>query len=44
MIKEKDYLSGDHSFCERVNDIGGEIWMNINHNLNRLGEIFFVVI
>lgn len=41
MIKGKDYLSGDYSFCERVNDIGGEIWMNINHNLNRLGENIF---
>ena len=28
-IKNKQYLSEDYAFCERVNDIGGEVWMNI---------------
>ena len=41
MIKNKTYLSEDYSFCERVNDIGGEIWINIHHNLNHIGKHVF---
>lgn len=41
MIKDKVYLSEDYSFCERVNDIGGEVWMNITHNLNHIGKYVF---
>lgn len=41
MIKDKVYLSEDYSFCERVNDIGGEIWLNITHNLNHIGKYVF---
>ena len=41
MIKDKVYLSEDYSFCERVNDIGGEVWLNITHNLNHIGKYIF---
>lgn len=41
MIKNKTYLSEDYSFCERVSDIGGEIWINIYHNLNHIGKHVF---
>ena len=41
MIKEKVYLSEDYSFCERVNDIGGEVWINTKHNLNHIGKYSF---
>lgn len=41
MIKDKVYLSEDYSFCERVNDIGGEVWMNVTHNLNHIGKYVF---
>lgn len=38
MIKDKVYLSEDYSFCERVTGVGGEIWLNISHNLNHIGK------
>jgi len=41
MIKDKIYLSEDYSFCQRVNDIGGEVWLNIFHNLNHIGKHIF---
>ena len=41
MIKNKQYLSEDYSFCERVNDIGGSVWINIKHNLNHIGKYIF---
>lgn len=41
MIKDKMYLSEDYSFCQRVNDIGGEVWISINHNLNHIGKKVF---
>ncbi len=41
MIKDRQYLSEDYSFCERVNDIGGEVWINTNHNLNHIGKSVF---
>ena len=41
MIKDKVYLSEDYSFCERVHDIGGEVWLNIEHNLNHIGKHVF---
>lgn len=41
MIKDKQYLSEDYSFCERVNEIGGEVWINYNHNLNHIGKHIF---
>lgn len=41
MIKDKIYLSEDYSFCERVNDIGGEVWINVKHNLNHVGKHVF---
>jgi len=41
MIKNKQYLSEDFSFCERVNDIGGEVWINTIHNLNHIGKHIF---
>jgi len=41
MIKDKQYLSEDYSFCERVLNIDGEIWMNIHHNLNHIGKYIF---
>jgi hypothetical protein len=40
-IKDKQYLSEDYSFCERVNESGGEVWMNVNHNLNHIGKNVF---
>lgn len=36
-IKNKEYLSEDYSFCDRVMDIDGEIWLNIKHNLTHTG-------
>ena len=41
MIKDKMYLSEDYSFCERVNEIGGEIWISTKHNLNHVGKNVF---
>lgn len=41
MIKDKQYLSEDYSFCQRVNDIGGQVWINIKHNLNHIGKYSF---
>lgn len=41
MIKNKIYLSEDYSFCERVNDIGGEVWINVFYNLNHIGKHIF---
>ncbi len=41
MIKDKQYLSEDYSFCERVNDIGGEVWINTSHNLSHIGRYVF---
>jgi len=41
MIKDKRYLSEDYSFCERVNDIGGEVWISVKHNLNHVGKHVF---
>lgn len=41
MIKDKNYLSEDYSFCERVNDIGGEVWISMKHNLNHVGKHVF---
>jgi len=41
MIKDKQYLSEDYSFCERINDIGGEVWINTKHNLNHIGKHSF---
>ena len=40
-IKDKVYLSEDYSFCERVNNIGGEVWLNVTHNLNHVGKYIF---
>lgn len=41
MIKDQVYLSEDYSFCQRVNDIGGSIWLNIHYNLNHIGKYSF---
>lgn len=41
MIKDKKYLSEDYSFCERVIECNGEIWLNINHNLDHIGLYSF---
>ena len=41
MIKNKCYLSEDYSFCERVNDIGGTVWISTKHNLNHVGKHVF---
>ena len=41
MIKNKVYLSEDYSFCERVNDIGGEVWISTSINLNHIGKHSF---
>lgn len=41
MIKNKCYLSEDYSFCERVNDIGGTVWISTRHNLNHVGKHVF---
>jgi hypothetical protein len=41
MIKNRIYLSEDYSFCQRVNDIGGEVWLNIKTNLNHIGTYCF---
>ena len=41
MIKNKVYLSEDYSFCERVNDIGGEVWISTAINLNHIGKHSF---
>jgi hypothetical protein len=40
-IKDKQYLSEDYSFCERVREIGGSVWINTNHNLNHIGKHVF---
>jgi len=31
------YLSEDYSFCRRVQKVGGEVWINIRHNLTHYG-------
>jgi len=41
MIRDKNYLSEDYSFCQRVYDIGGEVWINISHNLSHIGKYVF---
>lgn len=41
MIKNKVYLSEDYSFCERVNDIGGEVWISTSIKLNHIGKHSF---
>lgn len=41
MIKNKIYLSEDYSFCQRVNDIGGEVWISTSINLNHIGKHSF---
>lgn len=41
MIKNKQYLSEDYSFCERVNEIGGTVWIDTTHNLNHIGKYVF---
>ncbi len=41
MIKDKTYLSEDYSFCERVKNIHGDVWINIHHNLNHIGKYAF---
>ena len=41
MIKDKMYLSEDYSFCDRVLEAGGEVWMNVSHNLNHVGKHVF---
>lgn len=41
MIKDKQYLSEDYSFCTRVNEIGGEVWINVQQNLNHIGKHVF---
>lgn len=41
MVKNKRYLSEDYSFCNRVADIDGEIWLNIKHNLTHYGTYGF---
>tara|TARA_Y100000389_G_scaffold204768_1_gene259513 strand:+ start:1158 stop:1997 length:840 start_codon:yes stop_codon:yes gene_type:complete len=41
MIKNKQYLSEDYSFCERVNDVDGEVWINVAQNLNHVGKHIF---
>lgn len=40
-IKNKQYLSEDYSFCDRVNEINGEVWINVKHNLNHIGKHVF---
>ncbi len=41
MIHDKNYLSEDYSFCQRVYDIGSEVWINIDHNLGHIGKYVF---
>ena len=41
IIKDKQYLSEDYSFCDRVNSIGGSVWINTKHNLNHIGKHVF---
>lgn len=41
MIKNKMFLSEDYSFCQRVLDNNGEVWINIYHNLNHVGKHVF---
>ena len=41
MIKNRCYLSEDYSFCQRVNDAGGEVWVNMKHNLSHIGYYCF---
>ena len=41
MIKDKTYLSEDYSFCQRVLEAKGEVWLNVNHNLNHIGKHVF---
>lgn len=41
MIKDKQYLSEDYLFCQRVNDIRGQVWINVKHNLNHIEKYRF---
>jgi len=41
IINNSVYLSEEYSFCEKVNDIGIEVWTNIYHNLNHIGKHVF---
>ena len=41
MIKDTNYLSEDYSFCQRVYDIGGEVWINTSHNLGHVGKYVY---
>ena len=41
MIRNKNYLSEDYSFCQRVNEAGGEVWVNTKHNLSHVGYYCF---
>ena len=41
MIKNRNYLSEDYSFCQRVNDGGGEVCVNTKHNLIHMGSYCF---
>lgn len=41
MIKNYQYLSEDYSFCERVIDEGGSVWINTKYNLNHIGKHVF---
>jgi hypothetical protein len=41
MIKQEIYLSEDYSFCERVYENGGDVWINIDHNLSHIGNFTY---
>lgn len=41
MIKQEVYLSEDYSFCERVYENGGDVWINIDHNLSHIGNFTY---
>ena len=41
MIKNNRFLSEDYSFCQRVNDIGGQIWVSRTQNINHIGKHVF---
>ena len=38
---EKRFLSEDYSLCKRASDCGGEIWINIKHDLSHYGTYAF---
>jgi len=42
IIVNKQYLSEDYSFCHRVNNAGGEVWINISNNINHVGKHIFM--